>query len=269
MAKPEKILAQELLDCEVMDLGAGRIVGTVVDFAISRDGTVVQMGILPLEWYQGGKGIAPGSITNINADRVIIDSADNLGEFAPDGEEQFSAQLGDTLLGKPVLQSDGEILGELADFWLKLEDGKITDLVVTGGDDKRVKVPLEAIKTIGRDYIVIVRGKGAEAPLAESKDTEGKAKAAAGEQDAGAGQVGPASAPSQPAAAKPQAEEKPQPAAKPAAKPAEEPVEPEEPAAAVEDEQRAAADEAPPEVPPELDEAPPPAARSQGRRPVA
>ena len=182
MAKPERILAHELLDHEVMDLSAGRILGTVVDFAISGEGRVTQLGILPVEWYLGGKGIEPEHIANINADRVCIASAESLAPFAPDSTDSFSALQGDRFLGKPVLQHDGEVLGELADFWINLKDGRISDLVVIGDDDKRVKVALEAIKTVGTDYIVIDRAPAAIDAPAEPEPAPGKAKAAGASQ---------------------------------------------------------------------------------------
>jgi sporulation protein YlmC with PRC-barrel domain len=242
MAKPERILAHELLDHEVMDLSAGQILGTVVDFAISRDGRVAQLGILPLEWFLGGKGIAPEHITNINADRVCISSAEALGEFSPDGVDTFSGMLGGRFLGKPVLQHDGEVLGELADFWLSLVDGRICDLVVVGADEKRIKVPVEEIKTIGRDYIVIERASTVVEPVAEpTQPALGKAEAA--------GEASPASA------AVPQ----PAPAAKPAApKP--------EPAPATLVEAPAPEPMASVDVPPELEVAPPPAPAAEPSR---
>lgn len=239
MAKPERILAHELLDHEVMDLSAGQILGAVVDFAISRDGRVTQLGILPLEWYLGGKGIAPEHITNINADRVCIASAESLAEFAPDSAESFSAMMGERFLGKPVLQHDGEVLGELADFWINLGDGRICDLVVTGADDKRVKVPVEAIKTIGRDYIVIERAHPAEAPVEPETTAPGKAEAAG--EDTPAPKPQPASASPAPAA-EPEPEEQPT------------PVKAQAPAAA----------EPAVEIPPELEAAPPPAPAKAG-----
>ncbi len=197
MAKPERILAHELLDHEVMDLSAGRILGSVVDFAISGDGRVTQLGILPLEWYLGGKGIEPEHITNINSDRVCIASAESLADFAPDGTASFSAVHGARFLGKPVLQHDGEVLGELADFWFSVAEGRICDLVVIGADDKRVKVPVETIKTIGEDYIVIERAQVAQEPQAQPEPLPGKARAA------GAREPAPAAVVAQPVPAAP------------------------------------------------------------------
>jgi sporulation protein YlmC with PRC-barrel domain len=245
MAKPERILAHELLDHEVMDLSAGQILGTVVDFAISRDGRVTQLGILPLEWYLGGKGIAPEHITNINADRVCIASAESLAEFTPDGVESFSAMLGERFLGKPVLQHDGEVLGELADFWLSLLDGRICDLVVTGADDKRSKVPVESIKTIGRDYIVIERASVATEPQADPPAPAlGKAEAAGDAMPAAKQQPAAPGSPTQ--AAEPKSEVKPINTQAEAAAPVLAKTEP-------------ALD-----IPPELEAAPPPAPAAAG-----
>jgi sporulation protein YlmC with PRC-barrel domain len=157
VAKPDRIFASELLEREVMDLRAGEIVGAVTDFNVTREGVVTQLGVLPLQWYRGGWGIAPGAITNVTRERVSIEDSTLLDEFAPDGEASLSAMLGDNVYGKAVLAADGELLGHLADFAFDLEDGQITDLVVFGDDDKRIKIGVESIQTIGKSYIVISR----------------------------------------------------------------------------------------------------------------
>lgn len=158
MQRPEKILANDLLELEVLDLGAGVVVGSIVDFALTQEGKVELIGILGEQWFKGGQGIAPSAITNLNLERITIANSDVLTEFCPDGETLFSANTDQYILGKRVMQEDGEMLGILQDFSLCLEDGQITDLIVLGGDEKRVKIPVESFKTIGRDYIVIVRG---------------------------------------------------------------------------------------------------------------
>src|SRR5687768_10317987 len=136
MAKPDRIFASELLEREVMDLRAGEIVGAVTDFNVTREGVVTQLGVLPLQWYRGGRGIAPGAITNVTRERVSIEDSTLLDDFAPDGDSSLSAMLGDNIYGKQVLQADGELLGSLADFAFDLSDGRITDIVVFGDDDK-------------------------------------------------------------------------------------------------------------------------------------
>jgi hypothetical protein len=50
------------------------------------------------------------------------------------------------------------MLGELADFRFNLGDGKITDLLVLDHDQRRTRIPIEKITTIGKDYIIIERG---------------------------------------------------------------------------------------------------------------
>jgi sporulation protein YlmC with PRC-barrel domain len=162
VAKPDRIFASELLEREVMDLRAGEIVGAVTDFNVTRDGVVTQLGVLPLQWYRGGWGIAPGAITNVTRERVSIEDSTLLDEFAPDGEESLSAMLGDNVYGKAVLQADGELLGHLADFAFDLGDGRITDVVVFGDDDKRSKISIASIQTIGKSYVVINRAGAAE-----------------------------------------------------------------------------------------------------------
>lgn len=165
MAKPDRILAQELIDREVMDIKAGEIVGSIVDFALGLDGSVALIGILPLEWYKGGQGITPESIVSVNPQRVCIADSSALASFAPDSEQTFSTHLGETIQGKSVLQEDGEQLGQLLDFSFSLDDGTIGDLIVLDEAGKKVRIAVEALKTIGRDYIVIERGIAPEVGL--------------------------------------------------------------------------------------------------------
>jgi len=185
MARPERILAQELLGLEVLDLGAGTVLGTVVDFAVSRDGRVALIGILPVEWYRGGQGVAPAGIAAINPERVCLVEGATLAPFAPDGQELFSANFGDAIQGKTILQQDGELLGVLADFAFSLDDGRIQDIVVLDAEDKKVRVPVSAFRTLGRDYVVVERG----------------APALAGEPQSAPAQTVPAAAESAPATA--------------------------------------------------------------------
>src|SRR5687767_12181402 len=124
MAKPDKIFASELDGREVMDLRAGEVIGAVTDFCLTRDGTVTQIGVLPLQWYSGGRGVAPGAVTNITRERVSIDDAGLLEQFGPDSDTLLSYMF-DSVLGKEVLQQDGEYLGGLADFAFDLADGRI------------------------------------------------------------------------------------------------------------------------------------------------
>jgi sporulation protein YlmC with PRC-barrel domain len=158
MPKPDKILAQELLELEVLDLTAGETVGSVLDFSITRDGRVALIGLLPVQWYRGGLGVTPQSIATLNRDCICLAQGTVLAPFAPDEQESFSVYFGDHIQGKPVLQEDGALLGELVDFCFSLDDGRILDLIVQDASEKRVRVPVEALKTIGRDYIVIQRG---------------------------------------------------------------------------------------------------------------
>jgi uncharacterized protein YrrD len=158
MPKPDKILAQELLEREVLDLTAGETVGSVVDYCLSRDGTVALIGILPARWFTGGVGVPPAAIASLNLERICLAEGTALAPFVPDGQETFSAYADDQIHGKLVLQEDGELLGELVDFAFSLTDGRILDLVVQDASEKRVRVPVEAFKTIGREYIIIQRG---------------------------------------------------------------------------------------------------------------
>lgn len=157
MSKPEKILARELLEREVLDLAAGQIIGRVIDFALTRDGRVAQIGVLINAWYEGGRGLPPAAIASVHRDHVCIEDSAGLAEFAPDGEASFSLK-GDALLGRQVLQQDGELLGELFDFCFEFAEGQITDLIVLAPTEKRVKVPVEKIRTIGHSFIVVERG---------------------------------------------------------------------------------------------------------------
>jgi sporulation protein YlmC with PRC-barrel domain len=170
MPKPEKILAQELLELEVLDLTAGETVGSVLDFSITRDGHVALIGLLPVQWYRGGLGITPQSIAGLNHDCICLAQGAVLAPFAPDEQESFSVYFGDHIQGKPVLQEDGALLGELVDFCFNLEDGRILDLIVQDASEKRVRVPVEALKTIGRDYIVIQRGGTGQAATLSAPD---------------------------------------------------------------------------------------------------
>jgi sporulation protein YlmC with PRC-barrel domain len=194
MAKPDKILAHELLDREVLDLRAGEVAGSVVDFGINREGKVQLIGILPVAWYGGGRGITPASITFLTEDRLCIANGDALEDFAPDGDVLISTNSGGQIYGKTVLLHDGEMLGELADFRFNLGDGKITDLLVLDGDDRRTRIPIEKITTIGKDYIIIERGAAAA-----DSDAAGEASpfssAAAVEPEPAAAESIPASLP--------------------------------------------------------------------------
>lgn len=158
MPKPDKILAQELLEREVLDLTAGETVGSVVDYCLKRDGTVALIGILAARWFTGGVGVPPAAIASLNLERICLAEGTALAPFAPDGQETFSAYADDQIHGKLVLQEDGELLGELVDFAFSLANGRILDLVVQDAGEKRVRVPVEAFRTIGREYIIIQRG---------------------------------------------------------------------------------------------------------------
>jgi sporulation protein YlmC with PRC-barrel domain len=199
MPKPEKILAQELLELEVLDLTRGETLGSIVDLAITRDGRVALIGLLPVQWYRGGLGLAPGSIAGINRDCICLAADAKLSPFEPDELETFSVHFGGQIQGKPVLQDDGVVLGELVDFSFNLDDGRILDLVVQDASEKRVRVPVEAFRAIGRDYVVIQRGGtsqpvagGAPSPAAAVPAAERSAEDSPGGEDSSAPDPPPA-----------------------------------------------------------------------------
>lgn len=166
MSKPEKILAQELLELKVLDLSRGETLGSIVDFCITRDGRVVLLGLLPVQWFRGGLGIPPASIAGLNRECVCLAANTELAAFAPDEQDTFSTHFGSQIQGKPVLQEDGAVLGVLVDFAFSLADGRILDLVVQDAAEKRVRVPVESLRTIGRDYVVIQRAGLSQAAAA-------------------------------------------------------------------------------------------------------
>lgn len=187
MGTTEKVYANDLLEREVLDLSAGMILGSIVDYVITGDGVVSLIGILGERWFAGGSGIPPSTITNINAQRITIVDSGEITTFEPDGEDSFSVNTDTFIWGKNVLADSGELLGGLMDFCFNLSDGVITDLVVMDGAEKRQKVPIDKLLTIGRDYIVIARGSGdsEEAadinPAASSYTTPGTYSAAEAE----------------------------------------------------------------------------------------
>lgn len=161
MAKPEKVLASELLEREVVDLQAGAVVGAVVDFAVAREGRVMLLGVLPLDWFSGGLGIAPAAIASVTHERVCISDSAALTGFAP-GTGETALLTFDRLQNKTVVEQDGNLLGTLTDFSFMCADGQITDLVVLdSASDRRSKVAIESIRCIGSDFIVIQRNQSA------------------------------------------------------------------------------------------------------------
>jgi uncharacterized protein YrrD len=200
MTKPEQILAQELLGREVLDLARGEAAGTIHDFVLDREGRVILLGVLPQAWYEGGRAIAPDSIVSIHHDRVCIESSKALSDFAL-GKGASSMRAEGLLADKRVLAQNGELLGTLADFAFSLADGRILDVVVLGLDGKRVKVPVAAIRTVGRDYVVIERGgpEGEAAPAEQPAQQEKPAAKSRRKQGQRAG-GGSAASPPAPAA---------------------------------------------------------------------
>jgi sporulation protein YlmC with PRC-barrel domain len=119
----------------------------------------------------------------VTRERVCIEDSSALADFDPYADEEANALTFDQLQGKTVVEQEGGLLGVLVDFAFMLSDGRICDLVVLGGEDeKRVKVAVEAIRSVGRDYIVIERGLVAVAapvePPAPAKPAQPAAPAA-------------------------------------------------------------------------------------------
>jgi sporulation protein YlmC with PRC-barrel domain len=165
MTKPEKVLANELLQCEVLDLAAGKVIGNVQDLALTLDGRIVAVGVLPRAWYTGGLGISPASIISIQQQRVCIESQDVLTEFRPD-KKSFSMYENGLLASKRVLKQNGEMLGQLMDFSFELASGRITELIVLGENERRSKVAVDCIRAIGPEYLVVGQAEVTDAPSA-------------------------------------------------------------------------------------------------------
>jgi uncharacterized protein YrrD len=166
-----------------MDLREGMVVGNVADFCVTREGQVTLIGILPEEWYRGGQGVAPAQVTHVTADRISIEDSGGLEPFIPDNDTQLSTVFGDNVYGKQVLRQDGELMGVLVDFAFGLADGQITDIAVIGGGEQRELLAIEAVQTIGRNYIVVTL---AEAPGVEAGAPGPKPAAAAAAPEAAA-----------------------------------------------------------------------------------
>lgn len=182
MTKPEKVLANELLQCEVLDLASGKVIGNVQDLALTLDGRIVAVGVLPRAWYTGGVGISPESIVSIQQQRVCIESHDALIEFRPD-KKSFSMYENGLLASKHVLKQNGEMLGQLMDFSFELASGRIIGLIVLSEDERRSKVAVDCIRAIGPEYLVVDQIEATDASSAAvdnpavSKDNSNPASA--------------------------------------------------------------------------------------------
>jgi sporulation protein YlmC with PRC-barrel domain len=153
----EPIRASELRQKPVVSMAGGVKVGTVADLAIdARDLRVFGLVVAGPD----GQAVVPMTeIERIGPDAITIDSADGVARPAADQAAHGLSGLRD-LVGLPVVDGEGVVLGRLAELELDRRDGRVTGLVareggVLGLGGTTVWVDAERVRSLGPRIVTV------------------------------------------------------------------------------------------------------------------
>lgn len=144
--------ARNLLKRAVIDESRGVIVGQVEDIVVNRDLTIKG---LVVETEAGAKTLSVEDYC-LGEDVVLIRDGDCLEhEWSWDNEIRYQERL-----GQLIMNHDGKELGILSDLVFKPEGNSIQGFEISSGllkdfVDGRAEVPLEKVKNIGEDTLLI------------------------------------------------------------------------------------------------------------------
>lgn len=155
--------AKDLIGLPVIAILEGKEVGRVKDTVIDPKNRAIA-GLLAeeLDWPRGIKVIALSSVRGIGDDAIIIDRQNQMGDLA-------AAQELEHLLKEPiqtanikVLTAEGKSLGNVSDFLIDLETGKIAIFEV-GGAEKSTLISAERALTMGKELLIVSEGEKTKA----------------------------------------------------------------------------------------------------------
>jgi sporulation protein YlmC with PRC-barrel domain len=149
--------ASRLKDMPVVSMAEGAKVGNVVDVLFDpADLRLVALGLTGAS----GQAIVPfGALRAIGADAVTI--ADVAATQAAGGQTALGgARRLDDLLGLPVVNGEGAVVGTIEDLEVDAADGRLTALVahrggVLGLGGTRVSVPASAVRGVGPKLVTV------------------------------------------------------------------------------------------------------------------
>ena len=148
--------ASDLKNRPVVSLKDGTKVGEVSDLTL--DATNIQVGSLLVAGSDGNSILPYRSVRTIGTDAVTIDNSGTLQAPADrSGDEERRVS---TLIGLPVVNQEGSIIGTMEDLEFDDQYGRVITLVVRRGGvlgigGSHESVPRTAIRGIGPTLIAV------------------------------------------------------------------------------------------------------------------
>ncbi|PYI53464.1 PRC-barrel domain-containing protein [Paenibacillus flagellatus] len=156
--------AQDIMGLPVIEIEAGKQVGTAKDFLIDRDWNLQGVLLESKHWFASPRYVAWDDIVSIGADAVTIGNEEAVRSW-DDESDTFGLLNGNfKLKGMPVITVNGDQLGLVEDVYFgEKMDKKIVGYELSGGFISDIKegrkwLPSPESATIGEDAVIVPVG---------------------------------------------------------------------------------------------------------------
>lgn len=155
--------AKDFIGLPIIAILEGKEVGRVKDIVIDPKNRAIA-GLLAeeLAWPRSIKVIALSSVQGIGDDAIIIDRQDQMGDLAAAQELEHLLKEPIQIANIKVLTAEGKSLGNVSDFLIDLETGKIAIFEV-GGAEKSTLISAGQILTMGKELLIVSEGEKTKA----------------------------------------------------------------------------------------------------------
>jgi sporulation protein YlmC with PRC-barrel domain len=150
------MIASGLKNRPIVSLNGGVKVGEVLDLTL--DATNVQISAVLVTGHDGSSVVPYPAVRHIGPDAMTID--DSRIVQAPANHGGIEERRTSTLIGLPVLNQQGTIIGNVDDLEFDEDTGRVTALLIHRGGvlgigGSRDKIAASALRGIGPDMVTV------------------------------------------------------------------------------------------------------------------
>lgn len=154
--------AQDIIGLPVIEIEAGKQVGTAKDVLIDRDWSIQGVLLDSKHWFGSPRYIGWEHIVSIGDDAVMVKDEQAVREWESESADTFPLLDGNLKLkGLPVITVDGEQLGLVEDVYIGEQmDKKIIGYELSGGlitdlKEGRKWIPSLQEAKLGEDAVIV------------------------------------------------------------------------------------------------------------------
>lgn len=152
---------KDMIGLPVIEIEHGKKIGSVKDIFFNNKWVLQGILLDTRHWFSSPRIVPWDELVSAGPDAVMIPSSDNVYTLQEDASRMRLAADGGSLIGLPVMTTNGRNLGKVDDVYLEENMGKqikgfeLTDGLFTDLQEGRKKIPCYENITFGEDAIIV------------------------------------------------------------------------------------------------------------------